>query len=277
MSGKLYIIATPIGNLKDISFHAIEVLKSVDLIACENPLHTTKLLQHYNIKKPLDKFFDHNEREKSKDLLKLLHQGQNIALVSDAGTPLISDPGFNLVRLLKLEGIEVTPIAGPSAMIAALSVSGLETNHFSFEGFLPSKQSLRIKRLQELVQDTRTLIFYESPHRIKQTLIDSIQVFGLMRVSVIARELTKQYETVQQLPLGQLFQWVNQNRQDRGEIVLLIQGAEPGHRHHEMEHLLKILQPHLQGKTLVEVVRQYTGVPKQSIYKAIEQINQESE
>ncbi|MDG2348973.1 MAG: 16S rRNA (cytidine(1402)-2'-O)-methyltransferase [Gammaproteobacteria bacterium] len=276
MSGKLYIVATPIGNLKDISFHAIDVLKSVDLIACENPMHTTKLLQHYNIKKPLDKFFDHNEKEKSKYLFQLLSQGKDIALVSDAGTPLISDPGFNLVRLLKLEGIQVIPIAGPCAMVAALSASGLETNEFSFEGFLPAKQSLRVKCLQRLVLDTRTLIFYESPHRIQQTLLDSIQVFGLMRIAVIARELTKQFETIKQLPLGQLYQWVHRDRQDRGEIVFLIQGAESRHRHHEMTDLLKVLMPYLHGKKLVEVVREYTGVSKQTIYKAIERINQES-
>lgn len=273
VSGKLYIVATPIGNLKDISMHALEVLNQVDLIACENPSHTTKLLDHYNIKKPLDKFFDHNEKEKAKFLCKLIQQGKNIALVSDAGTPLISDPGFNLVRLLQLEDIQIIPIAGPSAAITALCASGLATNQFVFEGFLPSKQSARIKYLDALQYETRTLIFYESPHRIQNTLIDCLKVFGLMRPAVIARELTKHYETIKQYPLGQLYQWLITHKQARGEIVLMIQGAEQPHRIHEMTHLLETLMPHLQGKQLVDVVRQYTGSSKQNIYKAIEYIN----
>ena len=277
MSGILYIVATPIGHLKDVSERALAILNQVDLIACENPLHTTKLLNHYNIKKPLDKFFDHNEVEKSKKLAQLLHEGKNIALVSDAGTPLISDPGFNLVRLMQTEGIKVVPIPGSCAMVTALSASGLPTDRFMFEGFLPAKQSVRLKQLMQVQTQTRTLIYYETPHRILQAVLDCIKVFGLMRPVVIARELTKQYETIHQLPLGQLYQWLVTNRQDRGEIVLMIQGAEPSHRSHEMSHLLQLLMPHLQGKQLVEVIREYTGCPKQTIYKALEQLKHQND
>lgn len=277
MSGKLYIIATPIGNLKDISSNALDVLNQVDLIACENPMHTIKLLNHYNIKKPMDKFFDHNEKEKSKFLCSMLHQGKNIALVSDAGTPLISDPGFNLVRLVRQEGIQVVPIVGPCALIAALSVSGLNTNRFMFEGFLPAKHTIRVKQLENLKYETATLVFYESPHRILKSLQDCISVFGLMRMAVIARELTKQYETIEMQPLGQLYQWMIANKQDRGEIVLLIQGAELAQRQHEMEHALNILMPVLHGKQLVDSVRQLTGASKQSIYKAVAKITDQND
>jgi 16S rRNA (cytidine1402-2'-O)-methyltransferase len=275
--GKLYIVATPIGNLDDISKRALTVLQEVDSIACENPRHTTKLLNHYNIKKPLDKFFEHNEKEKSQILLSKLSQGQNIALVSDAGTPLISDPGYNIVKLAQQAGISVIPIVGPCALIGALSASGLETNRFAFEGFLATKQTLRLKQLASMRDETRTIVLYETPHRIQACLEDCIHTFGLMRVAVVARELTKKFEVIKQLPLGQLYQWLVGSKQDKGEIVLLIQGAEKTHHHHDMLPLIKKLQPIVTGKQLVEAVRALTGCSKQSIYKAVEHINHQSD
>lgn len=269
MSGRLYIIATPIGHLGDFSPHGVEILKQVDLIACENPGHSQRLLQHYQIQKPLEKVFEHNESIKASSLLKRLIQGQKVAYISDAGTPLISDPGYRLVRLAQQHHIQVIPIAGPCAAIAALSVAGLPTDRFVFEGFLPNKSNSRVKALKKLQYETRTLIFYESPHRILASLLDCAQVFGLMRLGVIARELTKQYETICQLPLGQLYQWAAQTHQDRGEMVLLIQGAEDKHQHHALHDMLQQLSSHLQGKQLVNVVHTLTGCPKQQIYQTL--------
>lgn len=248
---------------------ALETFKTVDLIICENPLHTIKLLNHYNIKKPMDKLFEHNEKEKSACILNQLKSGQNIALVSDAGTPLISDPGYRLVSLLQTHDIQVVPIVGPCAAIAALSVCGLPTDHFVFEGFLPAKSSARRQQLAAVSQEKRTLVYYETPHRINGCLRDCIHVFGLMRMAALARELTKQYETVKRMPLGQLYQWLESTHQDRGEMVLIIQGAENVNHQHELFPLIEVLIPHIQGRQLVEVIRQHTGCAKQSIYQAI--------
>jgi 16S rRNA (cytidine1402-2'-O)-methyltransferase len=216
MSGKLYLVATPIGNLEDITLRALRVLREVDLIACEDTRHTRKLLAHYEISKPTVSYHDHNERERAADLIEKLKAGLNIALVSDAGTPLVSDPGFRLVRDSIDEGIRVVPIPGPSALVTALAASGLATVEFTFAGFLPARRHARRARLAQLAPLRSTLVFYEAPHRIKETLADARDVLG-NRQAVVARELTKLHEQFIRGALSEI-----EVTETRGEIVLLI-------------------------------------------------------
>jgi 16S rRNA (cytidine1402-2'-O)-methyltransferase len=216
MSGKLYLVATPIGNLEDITLRALRVLREVDLIACEDTRHTRKLLAHYEISKPTVSYHEHNERERAADIIEKLKAGLNIALVSDAGTPLVSDPGFRLVRDSIDEGISVVPIPGPSALVTALAASGLATTEFTFAGFLPARRHARRARLAQLAPLHTTLVFYEAPHRIKETLADARDVLG-NRQAVIARELTKLHEQFIRGALSEI-----EIAETRGEIVLLI-------------------------------------------------------
>lgn len=218
MPGVLYIIATPIGNLEDITVRALRVLKEVDLIACEDTRHTRKLLAHYQIAKPTVSYHEHNERERSAELLDKITTGLSVALVSDAGTPTISDPGLYIVREAIERQILVIPIPGPSAVITALSASGLPTGEFAFIGFLPSRGTARRARLKELADVKSTLIFYEAPHRIKATIEDAREALG-DRVCVIARELTKLHE---EFVRGRLSEIVVPEGSARGEIVLLV-------------------------------------------------------
>jgi 16S rRNA (cytidine1402-2'-O)-methyltransferase len=218
MTGTLYLVATPIGNLEDISLRALRVLREVDIIACEDTRHTRKLLARYEIAKPAVSYHEHNERERATELIRKLEGGINIALVSDAGTPLVSDPGYRLVGEAIERDIAVVPIPGPSAFVAALSASGLPSDEFTFAGFLPAKRAARRARLAELAQRKSTLIFYEAPHRIKETINDAREVFG-DRQSVIARELTKLHEQFIRGPLSKIE--INEG-EARGEIVLLI-------------------------------------------------------
>ncbi len=218
MPGTLYTVATPIGNLEDITLRALRILREVDLIACEDTRHTRKLLSHYGIAKPLISYHEHNERERAAQLISKLESGIDIALVSDAGTPLVSDPGYRLVREAIERDIAVVPIPGPSALIAALAASGLATDEFLFAGFLPSKKSARRARLAELAAIKSTLIFYEAPHRIEETLADALEALG-NRECVIARELTKLHE---EFTRGRLNEIELNERAMRGEIVLLI-------------------------------------------------------
>lgn len=220
MSGTLYLVATPIGNLEDITLRALRVLKEVDLIACEDTRHTRKLLAHYEISKPTVSCHEHNERERVTELIAKLQSGTNVALVSDAGTPLVSDPGYRLVCQAVASGLEVVPIPGPSALLAALAASGLPTDEFTFAGFLPSRQTARKARLRELAKLDSTLIFYEAPHRIKQTLVDSIEVLG-NREGALARELTKLHEQFLRGPLSEIASGLAEGS-CRGEMVLLI-------------------------------------------------------
>jgi 16S rRNA (cytidine1402-2'-O)-methyltransferase len=224
MPSTLYIVATPVGNLEDITLRALRVLKEADLVACEDTRHTRKLLAHYQISKPTISYHEHNERERSAELIKKLEAGLNIALVSDAGTPLVSDPGFCIVREAIDKGIQVVPIPGPSALIAAVSASGLSTAEFAFLGFLPSRRAARRARLEELVDIKSTLVFYEAPHRIKETIADAAEVFG-NRQCVVARELTKLHE---EFVRGSLSQLKLPDGTARGEIVLLIGPPVPG-------------------------------------------------
>lgn len=224
MSGTLYIVATPIGNLEDITLRALRVLKEADLIACEDTRHTRKLLSHFQISKPTVSYHEHNEHERAGELIKKLEGGLNVALVSDAGTPLISDPGFRIVNDAIGQGISVVPIPGPSAVITALSASGLATTEFAFVGFLPTRSAARRVRLKQLSNTESTLVFYEAPHRIKETIEDARAVLG-ERECVIARELTKLHEQFVRGPLSTI---EIPAEQVRGEIVLLIgPGSDP--------------------------------------------------
>ena len=217
MPGTLFIVATPIGNLEDITLRALRVLREADLIACEDTRHTRKLLAHFQIRKPTISYHEHNELERATELVKKLEAGLNIALVSDGGTPLVSDPGFRIVREASDRRIPVVPIPGPSAVIAAISASGLPTSEFSFFGFLPARRAARRARLKELADLKTTLVFYEAPHRIKETIADARHAFGA-RECVVARELTKLHEEFVRGPLREM----EPPEVARGEIVLLI-------------------------------------------------------
>jgi 16S rRNA (cytidine1402-2'-O)-methyltransferase len=218
MQGTLYLVATPIGNLEDITLRAIRVLKEVDLIACEDTRHTRKLLAHYQITKPTVSYHEHNERERAGQLVEKIQAGMSVAVVSDAGTPLVSDPGFDIVRLCAERDITVVPVPGPSALIAALAASGLPTNEFTFAGFLPARRAARRARLAEFAPLRSTLLCYEAPHRIRETLADARDVLG-DRPCVIARELTKLHE---EFIRGSLSDIELSEGAARGEMVLLI-------------------------------------------------------
>ncbi|MGA9997172.1 MAG: 16S rRNA (cytidine(1402)-2'-O)-methyltransferase [Pyrinomonadaceae bacterium] len=224
MSGTLYMVATPIGNLEDISGRALRVLREVDLIACEDTRHTRVLLNHYSIKTKTISYHEHNERERARQLYALLEEGQSIALVSDAGTPGINDPGFRLVRMCAEGGARVVPVPGPAAFVAALIASGLPTDEFFFGGFLPARSTARRARLQEARSIPSTLIFYEAPHRIALTLADAREILG-ERAAVVARELTKLHEEIVRGRLSELARRFSEEEAARGEMVLLIDRA----------------------------------------------------
>jgi 16S rRNA (cytidine1402-2'-O)-methyltransferase len=230
MTGTLYLVATPIGNLEDITHRAVRVLREVDVIACEDTRHTRKLLNHYGITSPHTiSYHEHNERERADELLKLIASGSDVALVSDAGTPGISDPGFRLVTLAVENGVRVVPIPGPSALISALISSGLSTDQFFFEGFLPSRSGARRTRLKELESIPATLVFYEAPHRIASMLRDTYEVLG-DREAVVARELTKVHEEIVRGRLSDLVAGFASGERARGEMVVMIDRADVTNR-----------------------------------------------
>ncbi len=220
MPGTLYLVATPIGNLADITHRALQVLRDVALVACEDTRHTRKLLQHYGIETKTVSYHEHNEQQRARELIELLQQGSDVAVVSDAGTPAISDPGFRLVRAAIENGVTIVPVPGPSALIAALVAAGLPTDEFFFGGFLPPRSSARRARLNELRAVPGTLIFYEAPHRLAASLRDAYEVLG-EREAVVARELTKLHEELRRGRLSELAEHYS-TTEPRGEIVLLI-------------------------------------------------------
>ncbi|HET8552199.1 MAG TPA: 16S rRNA (cytidine(1402)-2'-O)-methyltransferase [Gammaproteobacteria bacterium] len=262
----LYIVATPIGNLGDLSPRARDVLAEVDVIAAEDTRHSGKLLAHFGIPTPQVSFHEHNERERSPELLARLERGDSVAVISDAGTPLISDPGLPLVRAARAAGVPVRAVPGPSAFVAALSVSGIPTDRFTFEGFLPPRQAARRKRLDELAHEPRTLIFYESPHRIAATLQDMATAFGGERHACIARELTKLYETVRTGPLATLVS--EAEMEARGEWVVVIAGdpTPSGPQVADLDRMLAVLMAELPLKQAVSLTAKLTGAPRNEVY-----------
>lgn len=269
--GTLYIVATPIGNLEDLTPRAVRVLKEADLIAAEDTRHSAKLTAHFGIATRMLAVHDHNEREQVPRLIESLKAGKSIAFVSDAGTPLVSDPGFPLVRAARVEGLPVVPIPGPCAAIVALSVAGLPSDRFVFEGFPPPKAGPRRQRFAELREDVRTLIFYESPHRVLECLADMVAVFGAGREAVVARELTKQFETVRGDSLGALETWLQtESEQLRGEFVILLHGAERTEQQvaqAEAERVLRILLVELPVSQAAALAAQIAGAKKNELYE----------
>jgi 16S rRNA (cytidine1402-2'-O)-methyltransferase len=257
--GILYVVATPIGNLEDISLRALRILKEVDLIACEDTRHTAKLLTHYGISTPRESYHQFNEESRAPRLIQMLRDGKSIALVSDSGTPLVSDPGYELVSSCRKEGIQVIPIPGPSAAIAALVGSGLPAESFFFAGFLPSRGSLRKRRLEELAGVPATLILYEAPHRILDSLEDMVAILGARRAS-IAREITKVHEELLHGTLPELLELLRARPRIRGEITLIIERGESAPANTSWPASLR---QHL------EEVMQKTGLPRNEALKSI--------
>lgn len=268
-SGCLFVVATPIGNLGDLSPRALETLKTVSAICAEDTRHTRQLLAHFGVERPLLALHEHNEDEIAERLVVRLLAGESLALVSDAGTPLVSDPGFRLVRAARAAGIKVSPVPGPSALIAALSVAGLPSDRFVFEGFLPAKAAARRERLSALAAETRTLVFYESAHRIEEALVDAAAVFGAQRLATIARELTKLFETVLDGTLDDLAARVATDaNQRKGEFVLLVQGAgeEADAKIAEGRRLYAKLSEHLPPSTAAKLAAELSGAPRKALY-----------
>lgn len=268
MAGTLYIVATPIGNLEDITLRALRILKEVDVIAAEDTRQTKKLLNHYGVRTPLTSYHEHNEKTKAPSLLARLEQGENIALVSDAGTPTISDPGYELLRRAIQAGISIVPVPGASALVAALSASGLPTEGFVFNGFLPSKRSERRAKLRQLQDEKTTLVFYEVPHRLKQSLRDLLEILGDREV-VVGREISKVYE---EFIRGSVSETVQQAelREWRGEMTLVVRGSE-GKTSVDAdlmrEEIGKLKSQGMRVKEIAEILGERFSCPKREVYR----------
>ncbi len=272
-AGTLFVVATPIGNLDDLSARALKVLGAVTLIAAEDTRHSARLMQHFGIGTPLAACHEHNERDEGNRFIERLLAGDDVALISDAGTPLISDPGYHLVRQARAAGVRVVPVPGACALIAALSAAGLPSDRFVFEGFLPAKTVGRRARLELVREEPRTLIFYEAPHRILECLQDMREVFGGDRQALLARELTKTFETLQGLPLEQLCEWVAADaNQQRGECVVLVAGWQAPEDEAavsvEALRVLDLLLAEMPLKRAAALAAQITGVRKNLLYQA---------
>jgi 16S rRNA (cytidine1402-2'-O)-methyltransferase len=271
MPGTLYVVATPIGNLADLTPRAREVLAGVALIAAEDTRHTRQLLQSCGIETALTSLHEHNEAQKSEELVARLAQGDSIALVSDAGTPLISDPGFDLVAAARKRGIAVVAIPGACAAIAALSVAGLPTHRFAFEGFLPAKSAARRERLAQLTREERTLIFYEAPHRLAEVLHDMAQVLGAQRAASISRELTKRFETTYGGTLAELSEAAERDSDmTRGELVIVVSGAPAVSAALDLdaEKLLRALLEELSPSQAAKIAAHITGAKRSDLDEA---------
>lgn len=270
-SGTLFVVATPIGNLGDLSPRAREVLATVQLIAAEDTRHTRQLLQSFGIGTPLTSLHEHNEAQKSDELIERLARGESLALVSDAGTPLISDPGFDLIACARRRGIAVVAIPGPCAAIAAISVAGLPADRFVFEGFLPAKSAARRAQLEAVANESRTLIFYEAPHRVTQTLADMQAVFGSQRPAAISRELTKRFETTYSGSLADLVQAAQRDENmSRGEIVIVVAGSSAPPLDAvalNAEQLLRALLDELSPAQAAKIAARVTGAKRAELYE----------
>lgn len=270
----LYVVATPIGNLEDITLRALKVLATADLVAAEDTRHSRKLLAHHGLDRPMLALHEHNEHEQAPRLVKRMLAGESIALISDAGTPLLSDPGYRLVRFAAQSGVEVIAVPGPSAVTAALSVSGLPTDRFVFEGFLPAKQAARLNRLGALQAEQRTLVFFESSHRIASSLADMAQVFGVGRQAAVCRELTKQFETVLRGSLEEVQKAVEEDpNQRKGEFVILVSGQEEAADAGlaRATELAVALKEHLGSSQAARVAAKIHGASRRDVYQALEQ------
>ncbi|MDP5293125.1 16S rRNA (cytidine(1402)-2'-O)-methyltransferase [Oceanimonas sp. CHS3-5] len=266
----LYIVPTPIGNLGDISQRALDTLSEVDVIACEDTRHTGKLLSHYQIGTPTWALHDHNEQHKAEQLVSRLLDGKSIALVSDAGTPLISDPGYHLVNRCREAGVQVVALPGPCAAVTALSAAGLPTDRFVFEGFLPAKDKARHDKLENLKDEPRTMVFYESPRRLLDTVATLVDVMGPSRRLVVARELTKAFETIHGLPAGEMLAWLKEDaNRCRGEIVLMVAGHKADADALPVPALktLALLSADLGLKKASALTAEIHGLKKNALYK----------
>ncbi|HCP01978.1 MAG TPA: 16S rRNA (cytidine(1402)-2'-O)-methyltransferase [Pseudomonas sp.] len=271
VAGTLFVVATPIGNLQDMSPRALQVLKDVRLIAAEDTRHSARLMQHFGIDTPMTACHDHNERDKGERLVERLLAGDDVALISDAGTPLISDPGYHLVRQAREAGVRVSPVPGACALIAALSAAGMPSDRFAFEGFLPAKAHGRRQRLQALAAEDRTWMVYEAPHRLLECLQDMQQVLGGERRVLLARELTKTFETLRAAPLSELVKWVaGDSDQQRGECVLVVEGAPAPQADEVGDEALRVLDlllAELPLKRAAKLASEITGVRKNLLYQ----------
>lgn len=268
-AGILHVVATPIGNLADLSPRALSTLRGVAAICAEDTRHTRQLLAHHGVEQSLIALHEHNEAGVSERLVARLLAGESLALVSDAGTPLVSDPGFRLVAAARAAGVKVSPVPGPSALIAALSVAGLPSDRFAFEGFLPAKAGARRERLARLAGESRTLIFYEASHRIEETLADAVAAFGADRPAAVARELTKLFETVLDGTLATLHARVAADPDQRkGELVLLVQGVadEEATKIAEGRRIYTLLGAHLPPSTAAKLAAELSGAPRKALY-----------
>ncbi|HEA50858.1 16S rRNA (cytidine(1402)-2'-O)-methyltransferase [Marinobacter antarcticus] len=271
--GTLYIVATPIGNLEDLSPRAVKVLSEVAVIAAEDTRHSGRLLQHIGVQKPLIALHDHNERGRVQSILEKLLGGADVALISDAGTPLISDPGYVLVRDARAEGVRVSPIPGPCALVAALSAAGLPTDRFLFMGFLPAKRSGRRTALDELRKEMATLVFYESPHRILDTVADIAEVMGPRRDIVLGREITKTFETFYSGEAAQVLAALTEDPHgNRGEFVVMVRGADKSEAGLmagalDVDRLLNLLVAELPLKKAARIASELTGMGKNELYQ----------
>jgi 16S rRNA (cytidine1402-2'-O)-methyltransferase len=269
MTGRLFVVATPLGNLEDITLRALRVLKEVDLVACEDTRHTARLLEANGIRTPTTSYFEHNERDKTSVILKALEAGKHVALVSDAGTPGVSDPGYRLVAAARQAGLEVIPVPGASAVVAAVSVSGLPTDRFFFEGFLPSKAGARRRRLEELAAIAETLVFYESPVRVGATLEEMVSVLG-DRAAFLCREATKVHEEYRLGTLSSLRAALEDRERVRGEIVLVVAGATEAPKVEGADVGALFAQLVGEGRSrrqAVKEVARLTGLPAREIYR----------
>ncbi|MGI1669146.1 MAG: 16S rRNA (cytidine(1402)-2'-O)-methyltransferase [Neptuniibacter sp.] len=267
----LYVVATPIGNLQDMTQRAIDVLQQVELIAAEDTRHSARLMAHFGINTRQVSVHEHNEHQRIDTIVHQLQSGASVALISDAGTPLISDPGYVVVKGVREAGYKVVPVPGCAAFVTALSAAGLPTDRFVFEGFLAHKSSARKQQLKNLVDETRTLVFYESPHRILASLNDMKEVFGEQRVVAVARELTKTYETIHVEPLGELIEWMSSDsNQQKGEFVVVVHGASGGLQELDAKSLeiLDILLSELPTSQAASLAAKITGLKKKVLYQA---------
>lgn len=267
----LYIVATPIGNLDDITFRAIEILKTVDVILAEDTRHSKRLLDHYSVATPMRAFHEHNETQKTAATIDELLSGKNMALISDAGTPLISDPGYVLVSEAKKSSVDVVPIPGPSAIISALSVAGIASDRFSFFGFLPAKQTARLKTIQASAHLDETAIFYESPKRILASLLDCQSVLGDERVVCLAKEITKSFETIKTDTLPVLIDYLQvDDAHQKGEFVILISGIDKNNKvdgEQQLDKILPILLTEMGASKAAKLAAKITGIDKKHCYK----------